>query len=401
MSISNIYANLLDTSESSLLEKVKSLEFGVRRLENRTRIYVYNDIAKIGLTASTATCRAIKNNMNLDSRLVLAVAGGNYPNLDTPPRTDTVSPYQSGTIVFEANQLSPNRFACWFFNENGYWYRYFNDSFATTDARYDSGWIWLSSCSMQQQILTADLASKYGGKLANIVEPGQYFLAGSTVNSATDSPYGSSGSPAIYLKVERMQLDRGLLHTIQPNVTARESYEGNTTSAGVFGGFKQKLVAGVPFRQDVQTQGVSARTTNTYNIGLPSVTYSNGYFQNAITVVSDRDHKPIEEDVPDNILDIWGSISPKRYKYDWAIEEKGIDGARWHVGWIAQDILKAFSDAGEDATEWALITYNEWEESDGVPAGHQWRLVMDECLAMEALYQRRRLENIEKEVNNS
>ncbi|MFU0912934.1 tail fiber domain-containing protein [Kluyvera intermedia] len=151
-------------------------------------------------------------------------------------------------------------------------------------------------------------------------------------------------------------------------------------------------------RSNSVTQHLTPRSTNTYNIGGASSVYANGYFQNAITVVSDRDHKPIEEDVPDNILDIWGSISPKRYKYDWAIEEKGVEGARWHVGWIAQDILEAFAKAGEDATEWALITYNEWDESEEVPAGHQWRLVMDECLAMEALYQRRRLSKIEDAI---
>ncbi|EPW0452216.1 tail fiber domain-containing protein, partial [Klebsiella pneumoniae] len=163
----------------------------------------------------------------------------------------------------------------------------------------------------------------------------------------------------------------------------------------------------------------------------------NIYTQNAVTVVSDRDHKPVQEGIPDNILDIWGTIGIKRFKYDWAIAAKGEDAARWHVGYIAQDIIEAFEAAGEDATEWALVVRNEWPAEDevveswddeyetipaqydeqgqkvseetqvlvrqagsrvtkeAIPAGGEWRLVMDECNAMENAYLRRRLERIE------
>ena len=177
--------------------------------------------------------------------------------------------------------------------------------------------------------------------------------------------------------------------------------------------------------------------TNTWDIGSAGNTVKNIYSQNAVTVVSDRDHKPVVEAIPDNILDIWGTIPAVRYKYDWAIAEKGEDGARWHVGYIAQDIVEAFAAAGEDATEWALVVHNEWDAQpeqveswddeyetipaqydeqgvkvseetqvlvrqagsrvikEAIPAGSEWRLVMDECSVMENAYQRRRLERIE------
>lgn len=299
---------------ASLLGKVRALEFAVRRLENRTKVYVYIDVTSIGLTAATATCRAIKNNMNLNSRLVLGVAGGNFPMLDTPPRVDSGAGTQSGTIVFEANQFAPGRFMCWFYNENGTWHRYFNDAYASNDPRYDSGWVWENNCGMQQQISTADLSRKYGGKLANIIEPGEYFLAGSTVNTATDSPYGSTGSPAIYLEVKRMQLDRGLIHTIRSNVTARESYEGNTTSAGVFGGFKQKLVAGVPFRQDIQTQHVSPRAAGFNLGGSPAASrYTTVYLVNNPDVSSDSRLKEQVDSIPQWLIDFCMSNEIKRY----------------------------------------------------------------------------------------
>ncbi|HCC2915141.1 TPA: tail fiber domain-containing protein [Klebsiella pneumoniae] len=207
--------------------------------------------------------------------------------------------------------------------------------------------------------------------------------------------------------------------TKSADITAYGTSIGLNASALVFGG------------------NIGFSATNTWDIGSAGNTVKNIYAQNAVTVVSDRNHKPVRESIPDNILDIWGTISAQRYKYDWAIEAKGEDNARWHVGYIAQDIVEAFAAAGEDATKWALVVYNEWpaedaiieswddeyetvpaqydeqgqqisEETqvlvrqagsrvvkDAVPAGGEWRLVMDECNVLEAAYQRRQLERLE------
>ncbi|WP_446925770.1 tail fiber domain-containing protein, partial [Klebsiella pneumoniae] len=120
--------------------------------------------------------------------------------------------------------------------------------------------------------------------------------------------------------------------------------------------------------------------------------------------VADKNNIPIIRNVPDNILDIWGAISAKAYKYDWAIRQKGDDMARWHVGWIAQDIVDAFAKAGENASEWALVVYNEsssintplltspeYTLQNKLKETSEWRVILDECNAMELLYQRRQL----------
>lgn len=125
------------------------------------------------------------------------------------------------------------------------------------------------------------------------------------------------------------------------------------------------------------------------------------------------------------------------FKYDWAISEKGEEGARWHTGYVVQDIIQAFSSAGEDATKWGMVVYNEWpatpeivetwdDEYLDIPAeydsngeivteasrelirsagsriiqeaqesGGEWRLVMDECNVLDAACVRRRLSKIE------
>ncbi len=239
---------------------------------------------------------------------------------------------------------------------------------------------------------------------------GSFTLRGTTMRFGYNA--GSTGTRTVEFYVEGAT-------TKSADINAYGTSLGLNASALVFGG------------------NIGFSATNTWDIGSAGNTVKNIYSQNAVTVVSDRDHKPVVEAIPDKILDIWGTIPAVRYKYDWAIAEKGEDGARWHVGYIAQDIVEAFAAAGEDATEWALVVHNEWDAQpeqveswddeyetipaqydeqgvkvseetqvlvrqagsrvikEAIPAGSEWRLVMDECSVMENAYQRRRLERIE------
>jgi hypothetical protein len=43
------------------------------------------------------------------------------------------------------------------------------------------------------------------------------------------------------------------------------------------------------------------------------------------------------------------------------VNKKG-DKARWHIGKIAQDVVAAFEKYGLDATEYAVLCYDEWPE---------------------------------------
>lgn len=231
--------------------------------------------------------------------------------------------------------------------------------------------------------------------------------------------------------------------SLVPAYSAKGDVNFNNISASTLTTTGMVTAAGLTLTGTATTRGVRPNTTAAFNLGEVTLAWNNIYTQNAVTVVSDRDHKPVQESIPEKILEIWGGISAKRYKYDWAIAEKGEEGARWHVGYIAQDILEAFAAAGEDATAWALVVYVEWGDQDAVveswddvyeiipaeydadgdlvseetqvlireggsrvvrdaiPAGHQWRLVMDECNAMENAYQRWRLGRIEAIIAGS
>lgn len=122
------------------------------------------------------------------------------------------------------------------------------------------------------------------------------------------------------------------------------------------------------------TGNIKPTVAASYNIGTASLPWKDGFFQNAITVVSDGDHKPVKDVIPDAVLDIFDSLEIKRWKYDWAIAEKGEDNARWHVGFIAQEIIEAFSNAGLDAQDYAFLVWREW---DAEPAQYEQVLVRD------------------------
>jgi hypothetical protein len=148
---------------------------------------------------------------------------------------------------------------------------------------------------------------------------GSFTLRGTTMRFGYNA--GSTGTRAVEFYV-------GGETTQSASITAYGTSIGLYASSLVFGG------------------NIGFSATNTWNIGSSGNTVKNIYTQNAVTVVSDRDHKPVQEGIPDNILDIWGTIGIKRFKYDWAIAAKGEDAARWHVGYIAQDIIEAFEAAG-------------------------------------------------------
>lgn len=439
-----ILANILSSDKKSIISKLLALDFGLRRLENRTRIQNFNDVTQIGLDIATATCRLVKNNMNLNSSMTLAIIGGNYPLMDTPERVDTTG-FQSGTLEFIANQVSPGRFTCVFHNENGLWYRYFNDAYATTDARYDSGWIQVTTYGMQQQIVASSLSGKYAGLLSNIKLVGEFFIAGSDLNSSvTDSPYGTSGNPAILIENKRAQLNRGIHQTVRANINGQTGFRRFIDANGAVGGWQPEFIGNSAFTtSSTITSGntitanafvanntstlrhVNPATTATYNLGGTALTWNNLYIQNAPTVVSDADHKSFITDIPDEVLDAWATVGYSQWKLNTAIAEKGEDEARLHVGIVAQNIRDAFLAVGQDATDYGILVYEEWGDSPeikyepalydeetgeliseevrpvaAVKAGHIWMVRMEECLAMEAALLRRTTQRLEDRLSS-
>lgn len=162
------------------------------------------------------------------------------------------------------------------------------------------------------------------------------------------------------------------------------------------------------------------------NLGAVPFRFQDLYLVNAPNVTSDATLKTPLAELPQEVLDAWGSVRIGAFRWLSAIAEKG-DAARFHVGVIAQEIVSAFSTRGLDATKYGIVSYESWEASeaqlDQIPAqfddagnliaeawthviapareaGGHWTVRATECHHMEAAYLRRELANGNQLLNS-
>ena len=159
-----------------------------------------------------------------------------------------------------------------------------------------------------------------------------------------------------------------------------------------------------------QVKNLIPGTTAVYSWGSASHYPANIFSQNSLTVVSDETHKPIIEEFSDQEI-LCGTLCAKhyrKYKLDTAITLKGEDNARYHIGTIAQYVMKAFTDVGLDWKKYGIITFEEWDEIpeekdssgnilvEGREAGSIYMVRYDELNSFINAAQEARLEKLEK-----
>lgn len=135
---------------------------------------------------------------------------------------------------------------------------------------------------------------------------------------------------------------------------------------------------------------------NTKTAGAPAQRYSVVYAGTGTINTSDERAKQDIEPIPQEWLDAWGDVQFVRYKFMDAVAAKG-DGARWHVGVIAQRVKEAFEARGIDPFEIGILCYDSWEEREDAdgniqPAGDRYGIRYEEAMALECAYIRHKLE---------
>ena len=161
-------------------------------------------------------------------------------------------------------------------------------------------------------------------------------------------------------------------------------------------------------------------TDNYCKLGAVQYRFSELYAATGTINTSDSRLKNTISSIDDNLLDAWESIQPKQYKFNDATESKG-EQARFHTGYIAQDIQKACTDNNIDATRYGLFCYDSWEEEpeitedvevekDGVKTtekriirpkhekGDAYSLRYEEALVVEWAYLRREISRLKEEL---
>jgi hypothetical protein len=188
------------------------------------------------------------------------------------------------------------------------------------------------------------------------------------------------------------------------------------------------LREGTTSRLQIVTSSGTVRpgADNTQALGGASNRWSEVFAGNGTINTSDERLKREIESITEKVLDAWDEIEWCQYRFT--------DGKRLHMGLVAQRVQAAFEKHGLDAFELGLLCFDEWEdqyeevheerktvtpiynrnsEPTGefhteteivatgemrlvTPAGNRYGLRYEECLAVEAAYQRRRLARIEK-----
>lgn len=152
---------------------------------------------------------------------------------------------------------------------------------------------------------------------------------------------------------------------------------------------------------------VRPSTDNSLNLGGSAYRWKQLFAGTTTISTSDERLKQGIENVPDSVLDAWGEVEFYRYKFNDSVAEKGFDKARYHTGLVAQRIENIFAAHGLNAFDYGLLCFDEWKAQEAeydesgeiitpaLEAGNRYSLRYEECLCLEAAFQRRRADRIE------
>lgn len=140
-----------------------------------------------------------------------------------------------------------------------------------------------------------------------------------------------------------------------------------TSNAGGIGTDANRLSSVYANSAQITASGVFPKTAATYSLGASQLPWNNIYSQNAVTVVSDVNHKDDVVGLSAEEISCAKECATlyRRYKLKAAIVEKG-DGARYHIGAIAQQVIDCFTKHGLDWTRYGIITYEKWDDKAAV-----------------------------------
>ena len=156
------------------------------------------------------------------------------------------------------------------------------------------------------------------------------------------------------------------------------------------------------FATNTDTQILRPRTDSAYSLGTSSRRWTTVFANTATINTSDEREKEQIQDINEAVLRAWANVEYQQFKFKDAVATKG-DGARWHVGLVAQRVKEAFEAEGLDPFAYGILCYDEWDEQeekseDGVgvvqeyqPAGSRYGIRYEEALALECAYLRSRL----------
>lgn len=207
---------------------------------------------------------------------------------------------------------------------------------------------------------------------------------GDGVTSWNSLPYAFNGSC--------LPLSGGTMtgEIVRNGVLAKNSLNSNYVV--IYGGTTSTAGARLGLRGSTYTSDPGSFLLNASNgtnqkalLGKPDGTLTwNGQ---AIQTSSDRRLKTEFADPDDKVLDVWGKIKWQQYKYIEDVNQKGSENCRIHFGLVAQDVQEVGEKEDVDLCRYGILC-----------KGEHWFVRYEEALSLEAMYQRRRADNLEKRI---
>ena len=216
--------------------------------------------------------------------------------------------------------------------------------------------------------------------------------------TGTNKSSGSSSSFA------RLWLNVGTDGTTYAALRAYKNVSGSSTAAAI--------AVYYPTSGDAYIEATAylrPNSDNSLNLGYTNYRWKQLYAGTTTIATSDERLKQQITKIPDNVLEVWGKVNFYQFKFNDSVEEKGIN-ARFHTGLIAQRIKTLFEEANIDPFSYGLLCYDEWNAIDAryddegellspaQEAGNRYSLRYEECLCMEAAYQRYRADKLEQRL---
>lgn len=106
----------------------------------------------------------------------------------------------------------------------------------------------------------------------------------------------------------------------------------------------------------------SPYTDNAISLGNASKRVTEVFSSTAAINTSDERVKTSVASASDTLLDAVGAIPIHTFQFTDAVEKKGADAARFHVGVIAQEVASAFQAQGLDAARYGLFCHDKWPD---------------------------------------
>lgn len=157
------------------------------------------------------------------------------------------------------------------------------------------------------------------------------------------------------------------------------------------------------------TNGFYPQLDNSNQLGRQNNRWADIYAVNTVIQSSDERLKQHISSLNNDIVKAWNEVNICQYKWIDAIDKKG-NGARYHIGLIAQKIKDVFEKHGINAFEYGLLCYDKWDEENEIldeegnviqeyrPAGDRWGIRAEECLFLEAECNRRKVNELESRL---